>query len=72
MDFGKQMRAARKATGLRIDDVAAASGLTLKTLYQWENSAEPPKSVVCTVKLAEVLRLDLGSMVGTKRKRVAA
>lgn len=72
MDFGKQLRAAREESGLRIEEVAVASGLTLKTLYHWERSSKPPKSVVCTVKLADALKLDLGAMVGGKRKRVAA
>jgi transcriptional regulator with XRE-family HTH domain len=59
--IGAKLRAARKAHGLTLDQLAAAAGLTKGFLSRVERDETSP-SVASLITLCEVMSLDVGSL----------
>ena len=63
MTFGEKVRAARRERGLSQKDLAARTGIAVRTIINYENGSRMPKSRDSYVRLAEVLDIDLASLM---------
>ncbi len=55
MTFGEKVRAARKERGLPQKELAARTGIAVRTIINYESGSRMPKSKDSYVRLAEVL-----------------
>ena len=55
MTFGEKVRAARKERGLSQKELAARTGIAVRTIINYESGSRMPKSKDSYVRLAEVL-----------------
>jgi transcriptional regulator with XRE-family HTH domain len=61
--LARNLRAARHAAGLTVEDVAHELGCTASTIYRWEESRhEPPMTTLR--RLAELYGVTLAELVG--------
>ena len=63
MTFGEKVRAARKERGLSQKELAARTGIAVRTIINYESGSRMPKSKDSYVRLAEVLDIDLSSLM---------
>ena len=63
MTFGEKVRAARKERGLSQKELAARTGIAVRTIINYESGFRMPKSKDSYVRLAEVLDIDLSSLM---------
>ena len=63
MTFGEKVRAARKARGLSQKELAARTDIAVRTIINYESGSRMPKSRDSYVRLAEVLDIDLSSLM---------
>jgi len=69
--IGRALRAARLRLGLSQREVAARVGVTSAALSRWETGTHQPRAVDL-LRLAEVLRVEIGSLVGEAAARKTA
>lgn len=63
MTFGEKVRAARKERGLSQKELAKRTGIAVRTIINYESGARMPKSKESYKSLAEVLDVDLASLM---------
>ncbi len=63
MTFGEKVRAARQARGLSQKELAQKAGIAVRTIINYESGSRMPKSKDSYVRLAEVLDVDLPSLL---------
>ena len=63
MTFGEKVRAARKERGLSQKELAARTDIAVRTIINYESGSRMPKSKDSYVRLAEVLDIDLASLM---------
>ena len=63
MTFGEKVRAARKERGLSQKELAARTHIAVRTIINYESGSRMPKSKDSYVRLAEVLDIDLASLM---------
>lgn len=59
MTFGEKLRALREERGYTRTDLAAATGFARRSIYNWEQDRNLPKSIATHKVLSRVLRVDL-------------
>ena len=63
MTFGEKVRAARTARGLSQRELAQMAGIAVRTVINYESGSRMPKSRDSYMRLAEVLDVDLSSLM---------
>lgn len=59
MTFGEKLRTLREERGYTRTDLAAATGYARRSIYNWEQDINLPKSIAIHKILSRVLRVDL-------------
>lgn len=59
MTFGEKLRTLREERGFTRTDLAAATGYARRSIYNWEQDRNLPKSIAIHKVLSRVLRVDL-------------
>lgn len=59
MTFGEKLRTLREERGYTRTDLAAATGYARRSIYNWEQGRNLPKSIAIHKVLSRVLRVDL-------------
>jgi transcriptional regulator with XRE-family HTH domain len=62
MSFGKNLQAQREKAGLSQSELAAKTGISVKSLQNWEIDRYVPRADAI-VKLAEALGVDVGVLM---------
>ena len=59
MTFGEKLRTLREERGFTRTDLAAATGYARRSIYNWEQDRNLPKSIAIHKVLSRVLRVEL-------------
>lgn len=59
MTFGEKLRTLREERGFTRTDLAAATGYARRSIYNWEQDRNLPKSIAIHEVLSRVLRVEL-------------
>lgn len=59
MTFGEKLRTLREERGFTRTDLAAATGYARRSIYNWEQDRNLPKSIAIHKVLSRVLCVDL-------------
>ena len=59
MTFGEKLLTLREERGYTRTDLAAATGYARRSIYNWEQDRNLPKSIAIHKVLSRVLRVDL-------------
>lgn len=63
MTIGERIKARRKETGLKAENIAKELGISKVTYYRWENGDIKKIDVMQFVKLCDVLNADPNSLL---------